>query len=85
MPIREFTCKKCEHHWDEWRGKYSSLPKRPKCPKCGSRATKQEIVGNLPNTVLFRGAGWTPKAGNVKDLREVKGFDDPRIASELEG
>ena len=85
MAIQERTCKECGHHWDTWRQFMKDLPKRPACPECGSRRTKIEIVGNLPKNVLFKGEGWTPKAGRVKDLREVKGFDDPRIASELEG
>ena len=84
MAIREFTCKVCDHHWDEFRFSSANLPKRPKCPNCGSRATKIEIRGNLPTAVHFKGAGWTPKSGNVKDIREIKGMDDPKIAAAME-
>lgn len=84
MALQERTCKKCGHHWELWRQFMTDLPKRPKCPKCGSRATKVEIIGNLPTAVQFKGGGWTPKAGMANDLRDVKGFDDQNIASALE-
>lgn len=84
MAIQERTCKRCGHHWDEWRQFMKDLPKRPACPACGSRATKIEIVGNLPKTVLFKGEGWTPKAGTVKDIRDIKGMDDSKLAAAME-
>ncbi len=77
--IREFTCKTCSHHWDVWRVKVDALPKRPLCPKCGSRATKIELRGNLPKAVKFKGEGWTAPSGCVKDLRSVKGMNDPAM------
>lgn len=81
--IREFTCKKCGKHWEIWRQLASQVPKRPTCPRCKSRSTKAEIVGNLPKAVHFKGPGWTPKSGLVKDLRDVKGIS-PELAKELD-
>ena len=83
MALQERTCKKCGHHFTIWSQFIKNLPKRPKCPECGSRATKVEIIGNLPTAVHFKGEGWTPKGGGVNDLREVKGFDDPKLAEAL--
>lgn len=84
MAIQERTCKVCGHHFEVWRQFTRDLPVRPSCPDCGSRRTRAEIIGNLPKAVHFKGEGWTPKSGCVKDLREIKGFDDPRLAGELD-
>ncbi len=82
MAIQERTCKACGHHFELWRQFIKDLPKRPVCPNCGSRATKQEIIGRL--AVHFKGAGWTPKSGTVKDIRDINGMDDPKLAAEME-
>lgn len=84
MALQERTCKKCGFHFTLWRQFVKDLPKRPACPLCGSRATKVEIIGNMPTAVHFKGEGWTPKSGCVKDLRDVRGFDNPEIAAALD-
>ena len=82
MAIREFLCGSCGHHWEVWRVFIADLPKRPACPECGSRRTKPHIIGRL--AIQFKGPGWTPKSGCVKDLREIKGMDDPKLAAAME-
>jgi len=87
VALQERTCKKCGHHWEVWKIFIKDLPKRPACPKCGSRATKVEIWGHgkpTPPPVHYKGSGWTPKSGAAKDLRDVKGMDDPVLAAAME-
>lgn len=80
---REFSCKKCGTRWTVWRQFREQIPSRPKCPNCGSRSSKWELMYNLPTSVHFKGAGWTPKSGTTGDLREVKGLSD-ELAKELD-
>jgi predicted nucleic acid-binding Zn ribbon protein len=84
MAIQERTCKRCGHHWEVLRFYMKNLPQRPKCPECGSRASKVEIWGRKPHppAVKFKGEGWTPKSGSTNDLREIT--DDPALQSALE-
>lgn len=81
MALQERTCKECGNHFDVWRQRSDDLPKRPKCPNCGSRRTKVEIIGNLPTAVHFKGGGWTMKEGTTGDLREVVDRDSPLAAA----
>lgn len=84
MALQERTCKRCGHHWEIWKQFIKDLPKRPACPECGSRATRVEIIGNMPPPVHFKGEGWTPKSGSVKDLRDIKGLEDKGLAEAME-
>jgi putative FmdB family regulatory protein len=52
MPIYEYQCKKCRHHFEKIQ-KFSD-PHVKKCPKCGAAV---ELLLSAP-AVQFKGSGW---------------------------
>lgn len=52
MPLYEYTCKSCDHHFDVRH----SVDDKPalSCPQCGGEVRKVYHV----NGVIFKGSGW---------------------------
>lgn len=52
MPIYEYACESCKHHFDVEHG----FDERPQvtCPACGSPARK--VFKPVP--IIFKGSGW---------------------------
>ena len=73
MPLYEYKCKKCGHHFERIV-KFSDKPMK-KCPDCGG-AVEQLI--SAP-TVQFKGAGWY-----VTDYAK-KSTSSPSKSSESDG
>lgn len=53
MPIRDYTCRSCNHEWEEIR-KDQSDPN--KCPKCGSNFLDRKLAA--PGAFEFKGSGF---------------------------
>jgi len=53
MPIYEYECKICQHHFEEWQ-KISEKPVS-KCPECGKRKVKRLISST---SFKLKGNGW---------------------------
>lgn len=52
MPLYEYKCVKCGHHFDKIENVKSSETK--KCPKCGAKAERQITAA----AIQFKGSGW---------------------------
>ena len=52
MPLYEYACAKCGHHFEKIEGTNASP--RKKCPKCGGKAQR---VLTAP-AIQFKGSGW---------------------------
>ena len=52
MPLYEYACTKCDHHFDVRH----SADEKPQltCPKCHASAKKVF----LPSGIIFKGSGW---------------------------
>ena len=70
MPLFEYKCKKCAHHFDKIEKYTSSTVKT--CPKCGGKAERQLAAP----AIQFKGAGWY-----VTDYGGKKGSSDSKETS----
>ncbi len=52
MPLFEYKCKKCAHHFDKIEKYTASTVKT--CPKCGGKAERQLAAP----AIQFKGSGW---------------------------
>ena len=67
MPLYEYQCPKCGHHFERIQ-KFSD-PDPKKCPRCG--AGKIERLLHAP-AVQFKGSGWYVTDYGRKDSAEAK-------------
>ena len=70
MPLYEYKCKKCAHHFDKIEKYTASTVKT--CPKCGGKAERQLAAP----AIQFKGAGWY-----VTDYGGKKGTSDSKESS----
>ena len=70
MPLFEYKCKKCAHHFDKIEKYTASTVKT--CPKCGGKAERQLAAP----AIQFKGAGWY-----VTDYGGKKGSSDSKESS----
>jgi putative FmdB family regulatory protein len=52
LPLYEYKCKKCAHHFDKIEKYTASAVKT--CPKCGGKAERQLAAP----AIQFKGSGW---------------------------
>jgi putative FmdB family regulatory protein len=78
LPLYEYECTKCRHHFDKIENVASSVTK--KCPKCGA---KSERVITAP-AIQFKGTGWyvTDYAGKNSDGSSKEPGDGAQNKSE---
>jgi len=84
MPMYEYQCRKCKHHFERIR-KFSDRALKT-CPECGGRL--EQLVS--ASSVRFKGSGWYatdyPSKGSSKTSKEgaseKAGSEPPSAASE---
>src|SRR5215470_2181998 len=71
MPLYEYECSACGHHFEVIR-KFSDPPEK-KCPKCGGLVHKLQSAPAFQ----FKGTGWyVTDYANGKDARKPEGKAD---------
>jgi putative FmdB family regulatory protein len=70
LPLFEYKCRKCGHHFDKIEKYTASAIK--KCPKCGGKAERQLAAP----AIQFKGSGWY-----VTDYGGKKGTSDSKESS----
>jgi putative FmdB family regulatory protein len=70
LPLFEYKCGKCGHHFDKIE-KYTASSIK-KCPKCGAKAERQLAAP----AIQFKGSGWY-----VTDYGGKKGSSDSKESS----
>ena len=70
MPLFEYKCGKCGHHFDKIE-KYTASSIK-KCPRCGAKAERQLAAP----AIQFKGSGWY-----VTDYGGKKGSSDSKESS----
>lgn len=80
MPLYEYACEKCGHHFEKIES--VNAPETKKCPKCGGKAPR---LLSAP-AIQFKGTGWyvTDYAGKGGGARSGDGASksDDKSASE---
>jgi putative FmdB family regulatory protein len=72
MPIYEYSCNNCGHHFEE----FQTMSEKPlvKCPKCGQETLKRLIGAG--SGVIFKGSGFYgtdyKKAKEIPKTKEAK-------------
>jgi putative FmdB family regulatory protein len=85
MPIYEYACGACGHHFEEWQ-KMSDKPVRT-CPKCKAKKVEKLIS---QTSFTLKGGGWysdlyagpKPAAANAKDSSSDSSSDSTSSAKE---
>lgn len=77
MPVYEYACTRCGHHFEQYRK--INARGAPRCPRCGAPGRKVF----LPVGVIFKGSGFhstdyrTPPAGATQETEK----EAPQLAS----
>lgn len=85
MPIYEYACTECGHHFEQYRK--VNARKASRCPECGKPGRKVF----RPVGVIFKGSGFhctdyrTPAAGTSESKRSSQASSPPSSDSDAGG